>query len=80
MDSEVKAKEYPTEIDAERIFKDFQKAMETLQTLLRAEAERFKEDGFDCDRLSITIEPMEITVRVGNIVLWHRIEHGTLFI
>lgn len=80
MDSEVKAKEYPTEIDAERIFKDFQKAMETMQVLLRAEAERFKEDGVECDRLSVTIEPMEITVRVGNIVLWHRIEHGTLFI
>jgi len=71
-------KEQPTEIDAERIFRDFQKAMETMQVLLKAAVERLEADGVDGKHTQLIVEPNELTVKVGDILLWHRIEHHTM--
>lgn len=67
--------ETPNEADLERIFMAFKKSMETLQILLQAEAKQFEEEGVECKRLSLEIEPNELTVRVGEFMLWHKIEH-----
>ena len=71
-------KEQPTEIDAERVFSDFQKAMETMQVLLKAEVDKFEANGVDGKHLQLIVEPDELTVKVGDILLWHRIEHHTM--
>lgn len=69
--------ETPNEADAERIFAMFKKSMETLQIMLQAEVKQFDTDGVKYKKLSLEIEPMEMTVRVGDWILWHRIEHHT---
>lgn len=72
--------EDPTEIDAERVFEVFKKSLETIQQLLVSEKKQMEKDGVDCKRLSLEIEPTEITIRVGDYLLWHKIEHACHYI
>ena len=66
--------EKPTETDVERLFTKYFPAMTALQKSLAESKKQLEADGVEVGKLEISIEPEEVSIRVGEYLLWHRVE------
>lgn len=74
-EEEKKELEAATEIDAEVVYEKLKSALEAFQKLVIAEKERLEKDGVNVKKFSVSIEPSEISIRIGEIALFHEIRH-----
>ena len=65
--------EKATEIDVRLAFERLFKPIEALQKLAIAEANRLSEDGIDTNRFEVEISPNMISLRIGDVVLYHEL-------
>lgn len=67
-------KESPTEVDAERLFNEYIGTLTTVQKMLIKTKEQLEAEGIEVRRLELTVEPEEVSIRIGDYLLWHRVE------
>ena len=69
-----KKKEQATEVDVRLMFDALFKPIEALQKMIAAEAQRLGDNNVDTSRVEVEISPNMISVRIGDIVLYHEIK------
>lgn len=67
---ETKAKEQPTDVDVRIMFGKMRKPMEALQSLFVAALNELNSNGIDTSDAKLEIKDGELTVRLGDYVMW----------